>query len=253
VPKPDFLLALELTDLAAEISVKAFRDQDYEVSTKADGSLVTTADRQVESVLRDVLGQRRRDDRIVGEEFGGDTAEDRCWYIDPIDGTTSFVDGVDTWSTLISLVEDGNVTVAVVDFPAQERRFWATRGEGAFASGKRMRVSEVDRLSAATVCDDFRHHIERRVSDHPLMRLAGHCGAIHPHEGHSMLVVSDGRADVALGTGGGSWDYAPFVLLVEESGGRTSDLRGELRFDSGSLLVSNGRLHDEVLRVLQER
>jgi histidinol-phosphatase len=243
---------MELTDLAAEISAKAFRDHAYEVSTKADGSVVTTADRHVESVLRDVLAQRRRADRIVGEEFGGNAAEDRCWYIDPIDGTRSFVDGVNRWSTLISLVEDGNVTVAVVDFPAQQRRFWATRGEGAFASGKRMRVSEVDHLGGATVCDDYRHHIERCISDHPLVRIAGHCGAIHPHEGHSMLAVSDGRADVGLGTGGGSWDYAPFVLLVEESGGRTSDLEGESRFDSGSLLASNGRLHDEVLRVLKE-
>jgi hypothetical protein len=129
---------------------------------------------------------------------------------------------------------------------------WATRGEGAFASGKRMRVSEVDHLGGATVCDDYRHHIERSISNHPLMRIAGHCGSIHPHEGHSMLAVSDGRADVGLGTGGGSWDYAPFVLLVEESGGRTSDVEGESRFDSGSLLASNGRLHDEVLRVLRE-
>ena len=65
-----------------------------------------------------------------------------------------------------------------------------------------------------------------------------------------MLVVASGEADVAFDTGGGPWDYAPFVILVEEAGGVASDIQGQARFDGGSLLVTNGRLHRQVLATL---
>ncbi len=247
----DLSFALELADLAADVSMKTFRGAELTVETKADGSPVTEVDRRVEGVLRDALARYHPSDRVVGEEFGGEPGRGRCWYLDPIEGTSIYIEGSLHWSTLISLAVDGAVTTGVVDYPAAERRYWAVRGDGAFANGDPMQASTVARLAEATICDDYRNNLERAAPGHPLVRLARHCSSVHPYEGgHSMLVVASGEADVALDSGGGPWDYAPFVILVEEAGGVASDIQGQARFDGGSLLVTNGRLHSQVLATL---
>ena len=221
------------------------------VETKADGSPVTEVDLRVESVLRDALARYQPSDRVVGEEFRGEPGRGRFWYLDPIEGTSLYIEGSLHWSTLISLAVDGVVTTGVVDYPAAEQRYWAVRGDGAFANGNPMQASNVSRLEGATVCDDYRRNIERGTSGHPLVRLAHHCSKVQPPpQSHSQLVVACGEADVAFDSGGGPWDYAPFVILVEEAGGVASDIQGKPRFDSGSLLVTNGRLHSQALAAL---
>jgi histidinol-phosphatase len=251
VANSDLSFALELADLAANVSMKTFRRAKLTVETKADGSPVTEVDRTVEGVLREALARYHPSDRIVGEEFGGEPDRGRCWYLDPIEGTSLYIEGSLHWSTLISLAIDGVVTTGVVDYPAAERRCWAVRGDGAFANGNPMHTSTVSRLEEAAVCDDYRHNIERGTPGHPLVRLAHHCCTVQPPpQGHAQLAVACGEADVAFDSGGGPWDYAPFVVLVEEAGGVVSDLQGKSRFDSGSLLVTNGRLHSQVLAAL---
>jgi histidinol-phosphatase len=251
VPNSDLFFALELADLAAQVSIKTFRSFDLTVETKVDGSPVTEVDRSVEVVLRDALARYHPSDRVVGEEFGGEPGGGRCWYLDPIEGTSLYIDGSLHWSTLISLAIDGVVTIGVVDYPAAQRRYWAVRGDGAFADGDPMQASTVSRLEEATVCDDYRQNIDRATAGHPLVQLAHHCSTVQPPpQGHSQLVVASGEADVAFDSGGGPWDYAPFVILVEEAGGLASDIQGKPRFDSGSLLVTNGRLHSQALAIV---
>jgi histidinol-phosphatase len=251
VANSDLSFAFQLADLAADISMKTFRSADLTVDTKADGSPVTEVDRRVEGDLRDALAKYHPSDRVVGEELGGTSGGGRCWYLDPVEGTSLYIEGSLHWSTLISLAVDGVVTIAVVDYPAAERRCWAVRGDGAFANGDPLRASTVSRLVEATVCDDYRRNIAHATTGHPLVRLARHCSTVRPpSQGHSQLVVACGEADVAFDSGGGPWDYAPFVILVEEAGGITSDIEGQARFDTGSLLVSNGRLHGQALAAL---
>jgi histidinol-phosphatase len=161
VADDDLVLAMELTDRAAELSLPAFGRPNRPTETKPDGSVVAETDRNVEALLRDLLSDWRPRDHVVGEEYGGTTDAARCWYIDPIDGTANFVRGLDRWSTLVALAVDGVVTVGVIDYPVWKRRVWATRGGGAFAAGRPLHVSTTDRLSEATVCDDYRRRIER--------------------------------------------------------------------------------------------
>lgn len=247
----DLELAFALADNAAGLSLKAFQERSFQVEHKPDNSLVTTADKAIETALREMIGRERSGDHIVGEEFGGEATDDRCWYLDPIDGTSAFVDGTNRWGTLIALAEGGRVTTAVVDLPTQNRRFWATRGQGAFADGDRLRVSNVAQLSEATVCDDYRRNIERRTPGHSLVQLAEQSRNVLPNDDYSMVAVARSRADVALGSEGGPWDYAPFVLLVEEAGGRVTDLEGRSRFDRPPILATNGLLHDACLDTLR--
>src|SRR5690242_19242932 len=100
---------------------------------KADGSVVTAADRAVEAAVREVLGEARPGDAVLGEEEGQTGSGDgRRWIIDPIDGTALFVAGDTRWLILIALEEHGEMTTAVAAHPAQGSLWWASRGAGAF-------------------------------------------------------------------------------------------------------------------------
>ncbi|MCH9796817.1 MAG: histidinol-phosphatase, partial [Actinomycetia bacterium] len=135
----DLSLALSLADAADAIAMDRFLASDLVVETKPDMTPVSDADRAVEAELRRILERHHPTDAILGEEFGA--REDRLdstreWIIDPIDGTKSYVRGVPIWATLIAVREGDQITTGVVSAPALGRRWWATRGSGAFTSSQ---------------------------------------------------------------------------------------------------------------------
>ncbi|MGH2892754.1 MAG: inositol monophosphatase family protein [Solirubrobacteraceae bacterium] len=132
---PDLGLALELADIAAAIALPRFGDRDFTVTIKPDGSPVTDVDRAVERALRERLARRRHDHAVLGEEYGAAGDSEWCWYLDPIDGTSRFVEGDAGWMTLVALGHGQEVTVGVISTPARSHRWWASRGEGAFGDG----------------------------------------------------------------------------------------------------------------------
>ncbi len=242
-------LALRLADAADAIAMRRFRDPELAVETKADGSPVSSADREIECELRALLRDRRPGHAILGEEGGASGDGDHRWYLDPIDGTSNFVAADPEWYVLIALAVDGRPVVGVVSAPALGGRWWASRGAGAFEDGSRISVSDVGRLADATVADDWQQQLARGVTGHPLATLADATARVRPHSGHGHLAVASGEADLAVGTGF-AWDFAPIKVIVEEAGGRFTDLRGRDAFDSGDALVSNGRIHDQALQIL---
>ena len=246
-------LAFELADIADEIAISAFRASGLAVEIKPDGSPVSEADRAIERAQRARLAEARPEHAIVGEEQGGSADAEYCWYLDPIDGTAVFVSGEPEWYGLIALVRDGVPLIGVASAPGLGVRWWAQRGEGAFRNDRRMRVSATARLAEATVSDDWRGTLERRVPAEPLMALAAGCGSVRARQGHAFLAVMEGACDVALGVGGFSRDYAPMSVLIEEAGGRFTDLAGSEAFDSGDALVSNGLIHEQALALLADR
>lgn len=248
----DLSLAFELADAAAEISVARFHRGDARVDTKPDGSPVTDVDVEIEVCLRSIVADRASGDGVTGEELGIDTQAERRWYVDPIDGTAAFCEGSPRWGTLIGLAVDSKTVVGVVDIPLLGKRYWAAKGSGAFENGIQLAVSQTPALGRATVSDDYRHSIERRLKSQPLYKLSLRCGTVVPNKEYSMLAVATGRADVALMTGGGPWDYAPFVVIVEEAGGLASDDTGSAWRGKGFLLGSNGYVHDEALDALRD-
>jgi histidinol-phosphatase len=247
----DLRLALELADIAGAMAMKRFRSDDLAVVSKDDGSPVTDADREIERVLRERLAAERPDQAITGEECGASGDSEWRWYLDPIDGTTGYIAGRDDWKILIALSHRERPVLAVVDSPATSSRWWAVRGQGAFRDGQRLSVSNTAPLAHATISDDWRHTLANGASDDPLAKIAARCRHVLPHHGHSFLRLAGGEVDVGVGIGGFSWDYAPMMLIVEEAGGRFTDLRGRSAFDRGEALVSNGAVHDEAIRVLE--
>ena len=115
------------------------------VSAKPDMTPVTEADRGIERAIRDLVAAHRPLHAVLGEEFGGDprATQGWRWVVDPIDGTKSFVRGMETWGTLIALQRDGRSVVAVASTPADGQRYAAVRGGGATANDESISVSAV--------------------------------------------------------------------------------------------------------------
>ena len=268
-PDPDLELALRLCDLADSITTKAFRQPDLAVETKPDLTPVTEADRQVELSMREELGRRRPDDVIVGEEFGESgapgvagtpTAPTRRWIIDPIDGTKNFVRGIPVWATLLALESGETLTVGVVSAPALGRRWWASRGAGAYAGptagaapgpGSHINVSSISRLEDAHLSNGSLAGWEEHGGPSRVVGLALRCWRDRAFgDFWSHMLVAEGACEIALDPIVSLWDLAAIQVIVEEAGGRFTDLSGIARSDGGSAISSNGLLHDDALAIL---
>ena len=256
----DLSLALALADAADAVSLPRFGALDLQVETKPDHTPVSDADTATERAIRALLKRRRPHDAIVGEEYGESGTGSRRWIVDPIDGTKNYVRGVPVWGTLIALMESDEVYVGVVSAPALGRRWWASRGQGAWLSvfgdePRHLHVSGVATLADASVAYSSLHGwsqapggvdgllaLERRV-----WRTRGY-GDFWQH-----AMVAEGVVDAAAEPEVSLWDLAPLVVLVEEAGGRFTDLHGRRGPAGGSALSSNGLLHDEILTTLSGR
>jgi histidinol-phosphatase len=249
----DLQLALTAADLADRITVSTFRRPSLAVETKADLSPVTEADKAVETVVRLLIAHERPGDAVLGEEMGSTGGGNRRWLIDPIDGTVNFVRGIPVWATLIGLEVDGVMEVGAVSAPALGRRWWAKRGEGAFAgalgeTGERIRVSPISELAEATIsCGGVGYFKDPQ-------RVARLTAIVKRDRGFgdfwSHVLVAEGACEAGLDPVVSIWDIAPLQVIVEEAGGKFTDLAGHRRLDGGNALSSNGLVHDDVVAAL---
>ena len=256
----DLELALELADVADAITLGRFRADDLVVETKPDLTPVSEADRAVEQALRDRLAALRPGDQILGEEFGGDrtaAAGGRRWIVDPIDGTKSYVRGIPAWATLLALEEDSEVVAGVVSAPALERRWWATRGGGAFAregadgEQRRVQVSGIRELDDAHVCFGGLEEWREAGRLEALVELAGRCWRSRGYgDFWSYMLVAEGAVEIGLDPQVSLWDLAAPKIIVEEAGGRFTDIGGVATADGGSAIATNGHLHEAVRAII---
>jgi len=241
----DLRFAHELADVADAITLARFRASDLQVDTKPDLTPVSEADRAAEEAIRARVSASGRGEGVLGEEFGDDDG-DAKWIVDPIDGTTSYVRGVPVWATLLALEREGAVELGLVSAPALRRRWWALRGDGAFADGERCRVSAITRIeecavsttSARRMPDGWRTIVQRAWSNRGLGDFWQHC------------LVAEGAVDVACDSVMQVWDYAPVQIVVEEAGGRCTTFAGDEPRPDESFVATNGLLHDEIVALL---
>ena len=255
----DLALALELADAADAITLARYQAVDLAVETKPDLTPVTEADTAAEEAIRTRLSAARSDDAVVGEEYGDvGSGATRRWIIDPIDGTKNYVRGVPVWATLLALEEDGVGRVAVVSAPSLGRRWWASRGEGAFGwdvvTGvtRRLHVSGVASLDDAQLSfgafqawlgDGRREAVVELVARTWRTRGFGDFWAY--------MLLAEGAVDVVVDAPGVSlWDLAAPKIIVEEAGGLFTDLAGTATADAGEAIATNGLLHDAALAIV---
>ena len=227
----DLQLALQLADASDVITMRHFQSATLAVRTKTDRTPVSEADEAVERMIRDTLAKERPGDAIVGEEFG--SAEgDRRWIIDPIDATKNYIRGIPVFGTLIALEEQ----VGVVSAPALGRRWWASRGEGAFCNGRPIHVSDIKTIEEASLAFDDVGVDNKTIN---VFRRFGRARGFGDFWGH--MLVAEGAMDVCFEPQVSLWDVAPIKVIVEEAGGR---------FDFPAT-STNGWLHDAVLEALR--
>lgn len=247
----DLALALSLADLADAVTRRHFRRDGLVVETKPDLSPVSEADREVERVLRAAVAQSRPGDAVVGEEYGTTGTGARRWIVDPIDGTKSYVRGIPVWATLIALQEDGVTTLGVVSAPALHRRWWAVRGQGAFADGSPVHVSRVADLADAQFSYSSLTGWEAQGRLDGFLDLTRKCWRTRGlGDFWSHVLVAEGVVDLAAEPEVSLWDLAALQVIVEEAGGRFTDLAGNATPEGGSAVSSNGLLHDVALALL---
>lgn len=245
---PDLRLALELAEAADEITMKHFRMATLEVRTKSDRSPVSEADEAVERMIRDRLSRERPDDGIVGEEYGTSGNAARRWIIDPIDATSNYIRGIPVFATLIGLEENGHIITGVVSAPALGRRWSASKGSGAFCNGMAIRVSQTSALAEAHIGSDGSADFDQVGKSDNFMKLVRSCGRARGFGDFWIhMLVAEGALDIAIEPRVAPWDMAAVQVIVEEAGGRFTDLRGNARYDGGDALSTNGALHDAAL------
>jgi histidinol phosphatase-like enzyme (inositol monophosphatase family) len=243
--------AEEVARVAGEAALRHFHTR-IEVETKGDGSPVTRADREAEAAARAWLARCFPADGVVGEEHGEtNPGAARRWFVDPVDGTKSFVRGVPLWGTMVGVVEGGTVLAGAVAFPALGERIAAARGEGCWWNGARCRVSDVDDVARATVlATDERFHCDARKKM-AWDALAGRAAVARSWgDCYGYLLVVTGRAELMTDGVLHPWDAVPLVPLVEEAGGVITDWTGGPAGFGVGAIATNAALAAEARDIL---
>jgi histidinol-phosphatase len=243
----DLQLAFDVSDLAADLALAYFLE-GVSATSKADGTPVTEADRAVERLIRERLAAARPHDALLGEEFGRRGTSDRIWIIDPIDGTSFFSRRDPNWRVQIALQVGGDLDVAVVTAPALRRGWWATRGGGAFESSWPRNHAASKRLTVTTTSIAADAHLVA-LDDASRARLPPSARTL-PTSPLPLIELVRGEIDAFLVERYHLWDHAPWILLVEEAGGRFTDRTGGHSGDQGGGLYSNAHLHSQLRAAL---
>ncbi len=248
----ELAFALTLADLADITTMRHFRSSALVIETKPDLTEVTIADQSTEDALRTRIQQGRPGDGLLGEERGTlDSTTGARWILDPIDGTSNYTRGLPIWATLIARECNGSVDVGVVSAPALGLRWWAAKGLGAFADGRKLAVSNTLAVNHAFLSYSESNMWEsknRRSGIDSLRKHVARERAFGDFWQHMM--VAEGQIDIAAEAIVSFWDLAALQVIVEEAGGRFTDLDGLTRSDGGSGVSTNGHLHDCVLALL---
>lgn len=251
----ELIFALDIARRAGDVALEYFQ-QGTTGSMKSDNTPVTIADQKCERMIRDALADSFPDDAVLGEEEGESgrpATSKRKWIIDPIDGTYNFTRQVPVWSLLLALEDDGEIILGILNAPAMNEIYWAERKCGTYRNGERVHVSSIDKLSEvqfefgapSRLASDGYWNGLRRISEATYRQRAYGDYLNFAH-------VFEGKAEAALEVGVKVWDIAPMKILAEEAGGRYTDLDGMGSIYKGSCLVSNGLVHDELLKLLKD-
>lgn len=239
----------DIADRADAISLRYFLSEDLHVEAKPDRSLVTKADIEVETAVREFVAANNPGVGVFGEEQGEVQGEGTTRIIvDPIDATANFARGIPIFATLLAVESDGKIVAGLVSAPALHRRWHAARGEGAWSGDRRLRVSGVSALSDAQIFHGSLAGGEAVPNTAKLPALLARSwrqrgiGDFYQH-----MLVAEGCGELGLDPIVMPWDIAPLQIIVEEAGGKATTVAGKRDIYGGSLVTSNGALHDEAL------
>jgi myo-inositol-1(or 4)-monophosphatase len=254
---PVLMLARQLALRAGEIQRQRYETQLTIETKSAAIDLVTEVDKACEALIVEGIWAERPDDGILAEEGGGaeKSGADWCWIVDPLDGTVNYAHGFPRFCVSIGVEFEGERSIGVVYDPLLDELYEGIRGHGAWLGERKLAVSSESRLDRAMLATGFAYDIHRSDDDNlaNFARMVKQTRALR-RDGSAALdlcYVAASRFDAYWELKLHAWDVAAGLLIVEEAGGRTSNLAGEPALRSGAETVaSNGVLHDAVLEVL---
>jgi histidinol-phosphatase len=216
---------------------------------KSDHSPVTDIDRRCEELIVERIAKRFPSDGILGEEgVNAPGTSGRRWIVDPLDGTRPYVRGIPTYSVLVALEAEGAPVVGVMQLPAMGLTCWAAKGRGAFLNDEAIRVSSTAR--AAQAMGSGLGFVERagEASGKALLAFMGQWDYGYGFmDAYTYVCVASGRLDLCVNLLDKPWDCAAAACIVAEAGGRWSDVNGAPSVHNGSIVLSNGVLHQEII------
>ena len=246
--------SVEISRQAGRLALKYFKDQDaLVVDHKGHQDFVSQADKNVELLTRELIAQAFPEDGIVGEEYAPSPGTSGfTWVIDPIDGTTNFINGIPAWTVVLAGVQDGRTQVGVIHDPSLDETFVATKGKGATLNGEPLVLNDTRALSDGTVGVGY----SNRVDDQGIIRLVNSL----VHEGTMFYRNASGALSLAYVAAGrllgyseehmNAWDCLAGQLIVAEAGGRVEiqDADSMIR-DGGRVVVGTPMIFDRLLEI----
>lgn len=245
----ELTIALEAVKKASEKAMYYFENIPP-VTIKPNNTPVTKADKETETVIREYISSKFPNASFVGEEHGGTFSKGDVWIIDPIDGTKNFIRGIPLWAILVALWRDGEVIAGVSYMPAIDELLYAEKGSGAFLNGKKVSVSKIENIKDSTITHtgnpcSFKNPERVRKLLEACLHARGFGDAYSYH------LVATGRADINFEPEVSVWDVAGFKVIIEEAGGKITNLNGEpWTVGIKDFVATNGLLHDEVIAIL---
>lgn len=221
---------------------------------KSDASPVTRADTQAEEILRVEIAHHFPGEEILGEEQGQDGNSLTRWIIDPIDGTKSFVAGVPLYATLLSYEVEGSPILGVCYFPALDEMVYASLGEGTFWNGRRTQVTQTTQIKGSLISSGGPNSMVKYGRMDGFLQKSTEALATRTwSDAYGHALVATGRIDAMIDPVVSRWDLSAMKVIVEEAGGKFTDFRGGHPFEKGDFeleaISSNGRIHEEILKV----
>ncbi|HEX5448400.1 MAG TPA: inositol monophosphatase [Candidatus Saccharimonadales bacterium] len=249
--------AKDLAREAGEIMLKYFDSTEISKTWKEDNTLLTIADTTINELVIKHVMEHFPQQGVLGEEASYKPERDSIWVVDPIDGTIPFTLGIPVSTFCLAFVEDGEPKAAVIYDPFLKKMYWAKTGGGAFVNGKRIQVSDTDQLAQNAIAIPARdlrgkNNVGRLYEKSAKNRALAFNLWSYAYEA---LRVADGRIVGAVFSGESTWDGAAVKIIVEEAGGKSSDIDGDSQLYNGKLngmIVSNGRVHDQLVKLLED-
>lgn len=248
-----FEFIAETAVLAGKLTLGYFQT-GVQADYKNDRSPVTIADRKAEEFIRSRIEKSFPKHAIVGEEFGGEASGSTShrWFIDPIDGTKSFLRGIPLYSVLIGLEIEGTIEVGAAYFPALDELIAAASGLGCWWNGRRARLSQISSLSRAFFTTTSVQPFMRKGCRHVFDQLADRCYyQTGWADAYGYLAVATGRAELMIDAAMAVWDCAPFPPIFREAGGYFGDWQGNETIYAGQALATTQVLLPEVLETIR--
>ncbi len=235
---PDLYLMIKACEKASKVLIRDFGEiEKLQVSIKGPSDFVTNSDYKVEKIIISELSKSKKKYYLISEESGKIENENKngCWIIDPIDGTTNFLNGIPHFAISIALKIKNEIVSGVIYDPIKDEMFYAEKNNGAYLNNKRIRVSKKNNLDNCLFASGGKNEVKTKLN----IRKFGSASL-------DLAYVAAGRYDGFFQKNLSLWDVAAGLILIKESGGKVNEINLE-KNNNVKIYASNNSIHEKML------